>query len=198
MSNEPGDTQLQDQLDALRRRVAGLGEQSPPPSIDAAILASSRAAVRPTRAGRRWWVPATVAATVVIAFSLVMRVQQDAAVEPVVAPVFQQDAPVPAAAEADASVEAGEAAAAAKVAPAAPPVVERPVVTPIEGAAREAVSVQAAPMEARAQSPPAPEAWLARIESLEAEGKLEQAAAERERLEAAYPGWLAQHAAGQE
>jgi hypothetical protein len=40
-----------------------------------------------------------------------------------------------------------------------------------------------------------PARWLERIEALEAAGRHEEAAAERQRLEAAHPGWLAQHAA---
>jgi hypothetical protein len=47
---------------------------------------------------------------------------------------------------------------------------------------------------AEADALPGPEAWLARIEALESAGRLDEAAIERERLEEAYPGWLAQHA----
>lgn len=42
---------------------------------------------------------------------------------------------------------------------------------------------------------PGPEEWLARIQRLEAEGRLDEAAAERARLEVAYPGWLEAHSA---
>jgi hypothetical protein len=49
-------------------------------------------------------------------------------------------------------------------------------------------------MAQRAVSEEAPEDWLARIEALEAEGRHAEAEAERQRLEAAHPGWLAQHA----
>jgi hypothetical protein len=58
----------------------------------------------------------------------------------------------------------------------------------------------AAPAAApRVMAPPAaseepPEDWLARIEAIEAEGRHAEAEAERQRLEAAHPGWLAQHA----
>ena len=231
MSNDPGDRLLTEHLDALRRDVAALGDESPPPILDAAVLARARAAVRPARTVRRWWVPASVAATVVIAFSLVMRVQQESGVEPAGAPVPAREAGMPA--EADAPAAADEAAATAADEQVASPAAEQPAVTTMEGARREAAPLPAAPGEATAamaapevapaadaalgeaapqpalkatraapmaaaQSLPSPEAWLARIEALEAEGKLEQAAAERERLEAAYPGWLAARLAGQE
>jgi hypothetical protein len=42
-------------------------------------------------------------------------------------------------------------------------------------------------------TPPTPEAWYAAIEKLRAEGRLEEAERELERLEKAYPGWLEAH-----
>jgi outer membrane protein assembly factor BamD (BamD/ComL family) len=38
-----------------------------------------------------------------------------------------------------------------------------------------------------------PEEWYAQIEALRAAGRIEQAKAELEKLEAAYPGWLEKH-----
>jgi outer membrane protein assembly factor BamD (BamD/ComL family) len=42
-------------------------------------------------------------------------------------------------------------------------------------------------------TPPTPEAWYAAIEKLRAQGRLEEAERELERLEKAYPGWLEKH-----
>ncbi len=58
----------------------GLGNENPPEAIDAAILAASRRAVgaRPTVAGaraRRWALPISIAAVVVLTMSLALRVQ---------------------------------------------------------------------------------------------------------------------------
>ena len=57
-----------------------LGKENPPPAIDAAILAASRRAVRarPVATGgrlRRWALPVSIAAVVVLTMSVTMRVQ---------------------------------------------------------------------------------------------------------------------------
>jgi len=72
-----------------------LGEDSPPQALDAAILAASRRAVGagPRRAGfsvRRWALPVSVAAVVVLTMSLVVRVQLER-------PDLETAAPIPAA-----------------------------------------------------------------------------------------------------
>jgi hypothetical protein len=57
-----------------------LGDESPPQALDAAILAASRRAVgagprRPGSAMRRWALPVSIAAVVVLTMSLVVRIQ---------------------------------------------------------------------------------------------------------------------------
>jgi hypothetical protein len=70
------------ELDSLGRIHARAASASPPRELDAVILARSRAALAAARLPRRWWIPASVAATALIAFSLVTRVQQEAGSRP--------------------------------------------------------------------------------------------------------------------
>lgn len=197
MTGRPAeDRELMRELDALSRARGREPGDAPPAAVDAAVLARARAA-----AGRRrvpaWWIPATLAATVVIAFSLMLRVQEDATT-------------VPAAMEAAGPGEGRAAPAAAAAAPASAEVAETPpqvavqapsaAPPPPEAASSQAdvATLRAAPSAKTAAPPPDPEAWLAKIEALEAAGRTEEAAAERERLEAAYPGWLEQRARGRD
>jgi hypothetical protein len=70
------------ELGRLGRIHARAASPAPPPQLDAAILARSREAVRARQRPRRWWIPASVAATALIAFSLVTRIQQEVQHEP--------------------------------------------------------------------------------------------------------------------
>jgi hypothetical protein len=69
--------ELAAELGKLGRIHSGAASGSPPASVDAAILARSRAAVRASSRSRRWWIPASVAATALIAVSLVTRIQHE-------------------------------------------------------------------------------------------------------------------------
>lgn len=164
--------------EGTRRLEAG----APPPHVDAAVHAAARAAARRRRASA-WTFPAALAATALVALSVVVQVQRDATVpagdaaappdEPAAAAVLQEVAPGPPAAplpRADGSAE--------KSAP-------------------RAGETTDAPRALRATAPvtDTPEDWLARIEALEAAGRRDEAEAERRRLEEAHPGWLAEHAA---
>jgi hypothetical protein len=141
-------------LGRIHARAAG---ESPPASVDATILARSRAAVRASSRGRRWWIPASVAATALIAVSLVTRIQHESstglpensvvtagqpspeAVSAAPAATLMQDTASPAAADA--------AAAAAEDAP--PPRVDP------EAEKRGMPSRQAMPrMKSRPEAPP--------------------------------------------
>lgn len=157
-------------LDRLAQQWRATPGGTPPAEMDAAVLAGARAAARSRRRLATWWAPLALAATVIAAFALVLHVQQEAAV----------------------GNGGGETAApfAAGQAPAAPPAPERArALAPAADATalQEAASVEGTPR-------PDPAAWLSRIETLEAEGRVEEAAAERARLEAAWPGWLAERA----
>ena len=71
--------ELTAELGKLGRIHAGAAGGSPPASVDATILGRSRDAVRASSRSRRWWIPASVAATALIAVSLVTRIQHEAA-----------------------------------------------------------------------------------------------------------------------
>jgi len=63
----------------VSRTYAGLGDEGPPPELDARILAEAERAVKvqslPVRKNsRRWTIPLAVAATVMVSFSLVMSI----------------------------------------------------------------------------------------------------------------------------
>src|SRR4051812_43954870 len=79
--------------DDLLRRYRTMAREAPAASVDAAILAASRDAVRPRRASR-WAVPVSVAAVVVLALGLVLKVQREAPEESLPAQVTQH-APAP-------------------------------------------------------------------------------------------------------
>jgi len=134
--------ELAAELDKLSRIHARAASSSPPPALDEAILARAREALRAAAPPRRWWIPASVAATALIAFSLVTQIQHDAADSlpetnvmttspPAVMSTEQGAEPVPAVVSAD---RAGEQAAPAIVAEpppgptAAPPANEPPAV----------------------------------------------------------------------
>jgi len=193
---------LDELAQAYRKQAAG----APPPAVDAAILARARDAVEARRRAPVWGVPAALAATLVIALSLTWRVQQEAA-----SPQEPSDAapppPPPAAMSSPAAVTAAEPGPGrSRERITAPP----PVATTADPVAADELPAVAAPAPSQARSvgkspaagvaAPAmePEAWLARIEALEAEGLSAQADAERQRLEETYPGWLAEHESGRD
>jgi hypothetical protein len=210
--------------------------------VDEAILARAREAVRARQQPRRWWIPASVAATALIALSLVTRIEQEASHAPpamdlvtaapqpaTVAGDDREQGPVdnppfrPAPAAVPAASNAENAPVAASPPPAAAaemdeapavqadaPTSKRPV-PPRQAMPRRATSSPAgdepladatsAEQESRLAAPDAgnsgritqpitPEAWLEKIEALEAQGRTEEAARQRALLEKAYPGWL--------
>lgn len=166
--------------DPLAEGTRRLDAGAPPPHVDAAVRNAARAAARRRRTSA-WTLPAALAATAVVALSLVVQVQRDEAVP-------AQDAPAP----------ADEAVATAVLQEAAP----APPATPLpmaddsaeKSAAEAAVSAPQA-LRRVAGGGETPEQWLERIEALEAAGRHEEAATERRRLEEKHPGWLAEHAA---
>jgi hypothetical protein len=165
-------------LDPVVEAYQRLDQGEPPPSVDAAVRSGARTAARRRRASA-WTLPAALAATVLIAFSIVLNVQQD-----------KDGAPPPAG-------RPGNEPAAAAVLQEAAPAAAPPAAPMADAVAEKSAAPAAAPPRAMAQravSEEAPEDWLARIEALEAEGRHAEAEAERQRLEAAHPGWLAQHA----
>jgi len=194
--------------DAVLRAYSRLAREEPPRAVDAAVLAAGREAVRPARQGvRRWWIPASVAATAVLALSVVLEISREDAreetrdldrpaqteglsrgrAEQALSPAPAADVPVPAApppppAAAGQSVESQAAGPLREAAPRA--------TRQVPGDTPEALS--SGPAADAMRTAPSPEAWLARIEALERAGREDEAARERAALEATYPGWLEQ------
>lgn len=173
-----------DGLDPIAEGCRRLEAGAPPPRVDVAVRAAARHAARRRRVSA-WTLPAALAATVLVALSIVVQVHRQetlpardeaatAAAEPAGAPMLREAAPVaPPSAPGPVASDSAEAVAPRAAAAVAVPQALQP-------AAREAES---------------PRDWLARIEALEAAGRREEAEAERRRLEIAHPGWLAEHAA---
>ncbi|MBM5810828.1 MAG: hypothetical protein FJ191_02505 [Gammaproteobacteria bacterium] len=146
------------------RELLARDASEPPPATDARIRAAARRTAR--GAGRRWILPASLAASALLA---VLLMQQE-----------QEHRPEQPPATRGAEVAAATREPAARAAPLAPPAAQ---------ASRADVAVTAA-------APPAtPEEWYARIEELRAAGRTTEAETELAALERAHPGWLARRAA---
>lgn len=165
-------------------RVSGayraLGRDEPPPALDAAILTASR------RRRSRWAVPVSVAAVVVLAVGVTLRVhleERKGAEEIALSP---QVMPAPAAAD-----EVARASKRDAVAPSAKPAQESRAVAvpPLRAGKREELAAvaadraqPAAPASANvaagrilAAAPETPEKWLERIARLREAGKAREA-----------------------
>lgn len=92
MNDRRDERELQDYLagdSPVSQRYAGLPDAQPPPELDARILAAAEAEVKVVPIGRPWqrWAAAVgVAATVMLAFTLVMQVALDPSGRPAVSP----------------------------------------------------------------------------------------------------------------
>ena len=62
--------------DKLSRRYRDLGAEEPPRALDEAILASARRAIAP-RSAQRWAMPVSIAAVLVLAVGVTLRMQQE-------------------------------------------------------------------------------------------------------------------------
>ena len=85
--------------DKLAKHYRDLAREEPPAALDAAILAASRRAVAPQFMSRRWAMPASIAAVLVLAFGVTLEMQRE---EPGVAtstPQYKSAAPAPPAAK---------------------------------------------------------------------------------------------------
>jgi hypothetical protein len=96
--------------DKLARAYRGLAREEPSSALDASILAASRSALRPRSASRRWAVPVSIAAVLVLAVGVTLEMQREQpgietsapaagsipprAVAPQPAPLPQAEAPV--------------------------------------------------------------------------------------------------------
>ena len=115
---------MTDHDDKLRRAYRGLGNEEPPASLDAAILARARERVVPRRKAS-WMVPVSIAAVLVLGIGVSLRMQLEE-------PGIETSVPAPAA-------EPERAAAPAVAPPATPPA---PVASEV---ARDSAATVAAP-----------------------------------------------------
>jgi hypothetical protein len=157
----------------VSERYRALGREQPPPELDAAILAASR------RRHSRWVVPVSIAAVVMLAVGVTLRVQieerkdaEDIALSP---RVMQAPASPPAALESRAQAAPPAAPAAAE----APQLGARKREAPAEASAdraepagRASAGVAAGKLSA---PPETPEQWLERIAKLRDAGKAREA-----------------------
>jgi hypothetical protein len=195
----------------VSKRYRALGREEPPPELDAAILAASR------RRHSRWAVPVSIAAVVVLAVGVTLRVQieerkdaEDIALSPRVmqapAPADEvarqsrrDSAPAPAAAPPPVAPESREQPAREAVAPRAapaapaPPIVARKLEAPAEAAADRAepagrVSAGVA-VGKISSAPETPEQWLERIAKLREAGKARAAEQSLAEFRKRYPDY---------
>lgn len=123
------------EFDDVKRAYRALDDEPVPPALDASVLDAARAAVRPQRAKPRWLVPASIAATVLLAVGVSLDVRREASREDTA--TLQEFSPAD---------DAGRVDAAPAAAPVAAP---EPAAVP--GAAKS----NAAPPAEYAQSAPA-------------------------------------------
>lgn len=173
----------------------GLGREEPPAGLDAAILAAAR------RPRRRWAVPVSIAAVVVLAAGVTLRVQLEKPelAEPVaVAPRVLEAPATPPVALSEGKKESREAdAAPGRSAPPAPTAGAAAQAPAAEALAQRFRSEQAKRPIARdnlavgkiSSAPETPEAWLERIARLRAEGKHQEADASLAEFKRRYPDY---------
>lgn len=201
---EPWQGLLQDRADA------------PPETTDARIRAAARKAVTPSTA--RWWLPASLAASFLLAV-VIVQLQYGSEEKPGV--VTERDLSLPAAAPppppamvspdlprkraADSAGAARQESAPSElhdyVAPEESPA-DADAASELGEVAANGSRIGGPEQELKASSEMvaepaakarAPEAWYADIEALRTAGRIEEADAELARFEAAYPGWLEKH-----
>lgn len=161
----------------LSRAYRETGREEPPAHLDAAILAQAEAAVG-TRRKPRWFMPLSLAATVVLSIGVVLLMSREGVTPvPMETPLPTPGAPV--------------------LKPTTPGVIEKaPVVTPkatVTPKEAPAVTPKEAPrFEPReVVIPPkkSPETWLAEIEALRKAGKHAEAEAEMAKFRQRYPDY---------
>lgn len=165
----------------LSRAYRETGREEPPAHLDATILAQAKAAVGTRRSKPRWFMPLSLAATVVLSVGVVLLMSREGATPvPMETPLPTPTAP-----------------ALKPTTPTVPAVIEKaPVVTPkatVTPKEAPAVTPKEAPrFEPReVVIPPkkSPETWLAEIEALRKVGKHAEADAELAKFRQRYPDY---------
>lgn len=182
---------------------------APPEVTDARIRQAARRALVPRPS--RWWLPASLAASVVLAVMLVQWqygadrapayvTESDVAAPMSEAPAVEADIPPPS--EAPPPIQlpqyrlppepARERESATTAITASEPAREAAPAAPAQtGESRTFGKLD--DLKESAAAPRDPEEWYEEIEALRAAGRIGDAEAELDRLEAAWPGWLAKH-----
>lgn len=179
---------------------------APPEVTDARIRQTARRALAPRPS--RWWLPASLAASMLLAVMLVQwqygddrrpvyvtesdvvapmgaAPAADAAVAPPSVPPPLMDLPVPD----STSAAPAEREAPASGIPAAAPAQAVAPSAPVRTEQSRSFGKQS-DLKESADAPRDPGEWYEEIEALRAAGRIEDAEAELARLEAAWPGWL--------
>lgn len=193
------------------QRLLGESRDGPPETTDARIRAAARRALAPR--SRRWWLPASLAASVVLAVLIVSsefdtirrpvvtesavpgdpaldarRGEQGAGPEADKAGLSEDAAPPRAAPARKAASDQPEEATADIETPASPSA-QRELAAPGAAAAPAPSSAKVASAESAEPVMLPPETWYARIREMFAEGRRAEAERELEALRKAYPDW---------
>lgn len=154
----------------LSRAYRETGREEPPAHLDAAILAQAKAAVGARRRKPRWFMPLSLAATVVLSVGVVLLMSREG-----VTPV-PMETPLP-------------TPGAPALKPTAPAVIEKaPIVTPkVTVTPKEAPRFE--PREVVIPPKKSPETWLAEIDALRKAGKHIEADAELAKFRQRYPDY---------
>lgn len=180
MTERKKDDQLFDEYlrgdSPLSRAYRETGREEPPAHLDAAILAQAKVAVG-TRRKPRWFMPLSLAATVVLSIGVVLLMSREGVTPvPMETPSPTSDAPVPKPMTPTVPpVVAPKATVVPKQAPVAPK--EAPRFEPRVFTPKEAPVVRS------------PEQWLAEIEALRNAGKHIEADAELAKFRQRYPDY---------
>lgn len=149
----------------------GLGREEPPAGVDAAILSAAR------RPRRRWAVPVSIAAVVVLAVGVTLRVQLERPpeAEPVALAPEPMSAPEPAARERRAAAAPPPLAWPERAADAAPRQEAQGTIAPASPPADRLEAGRASVAAKLAGDPETPGQWLERIARLREAGKHREA-----------------------
>jgi hypothetical protein len=164
--------------DRLTERYRALGREEPPRELDARILAASRRATRSSGGPRRWALPLSIAALLVLSVSVTLQMQRE---------------PPGLAEQASAPAQAGKAVAPPTAAPVpTPPAADEVMGAPalergLKRSATGAMAPQARPSpESSGESP---ERWLARIAELRRNGRDDEADRQLAEFRRRFPGY---------
>jgi hypothetical protein len=162
--------------DLIAKRYRALGREEPPRELDARILAASRRATRSHSRPRRWALPLSIAALVVLSVSVTLQMQHER-------PELAEQSSAPA--------QASKSVAPPPAAP-APLAADKVMRAPaperrLEKSAAGAMAPQARP--SLESSGEAPERWLARIAELRRDGRDDEADRQLAEFRRRYPGY---------